>query len=426
MPSITRPPTPPSPAEPIDTTTLAVAFAALTLAVWTGIALVSIQAAIKIPQLHKVAPPHADDPPLPRLSIIVAAQNEERSVEGALRSLLALHYPDFEVIFVNDRSSDRTGEIADRLSAEDDRLTVLHVTELPPGWFGKCHAVQRGADAATGEVLLFTDGDVSFTPDAAAHGVRHLLRERLDHLSASPRLTVTGTMLQSCLITFKLFLGAKQRLWKVRDPGSKAHFGVGSCTFMRADSYRALGGHAGVALRPDEDLRLGQLVKMSGMRSAFLEGEEMIACPWYHSLRGLVRGVEKNLFAALDYSLLKMVSASAGLIWLTVAPIMLAPLLLATRELPAGILFAASPLVYWLVATAVTRDRSYPWWSALPLPLTGLLMAYMIWRSAILTMVRGVAWGGPPVRLAELKAAQVTAESPATPHKTPPRHPGES
>lgn len=145
------------------------------------------------------------------------------------------------------------------------------------------------------------------------------------------------TMLRSCLITFKLFLGAKQRLWKVRDPGSKAYFGVGSCTFMGANSFRALGGHARVALRPDEDLRLGQLVKMSGMRSAFLEGEEMIACPWYHSLGGLVRGVEKNLFAALDYSLLKMVSASAGLIWLTVAPIVLAPLLLAAHEVPAGV-----------------------------------------------------------------------------------------
>jgi len=176
---------------------------------------------------------------------------------------------------------------------------------------------------------------------------------------------------------------------------------------MRADSYKALGGHARVALRPDEDLRLGQLVKMSGMRSAFLEGEEMIACPWYHSLGGLVRGVEKNLFAALDYSLLKMVSASAGLIWLTVVPVVLAPLLLATHEVPAGLLFAASPLVYWLVATTVTRDRSYAWWSALPLPLAGLLTAYMIWRSAILTMGRGVAWGGPAVPLAKLKSARV-------------------
>ena len=107
--------------------------------------------------------------------------------------------------------------------------------ELPPGWFGKNHASQRGAEAATGDVLLFTDGDVTFTPDAAAYGVRYLVRERLDHLSASPRLTINGTLFQSCLIAFHLFLSARQHLWKVRDPRSRAFFGVGSCTFLRAD-----------------------------------------------------------------------------------------------------------------------------------------------------------------------------------------------
>ena len=158
------------------------------------------------------------------------------------------------------------------------------------------------------------------TPRRTAYGVRHLLRERLDHLSASPRLAVTGTILQSCMVAFHLFLGAQQRLWKVRDPRSRAFFGVGSCTFMRADSYHAIGGHERVALRPDEDLRIGQLVKMSGMRSAFLEGEEMVECPWYHSLKDLVRGCEKNFFAALDYSLWKMVPASATLLWLAIDP----------------------------------------------------------------------------------------------------------
>ena len=217
--------------------------AAVTLAAWVAIALISSYSAIKIPRLDVVAPPRANDPRLPRLSIVVAAKNEERSVEGALRSLLAFRYDDYEVVFVNDRSSDRTGEIAERLAAEDERLKVLHVKELPSGWFGKNHAAHPGADAATGEVLLFTDGDVTFAPDAVTHGVRYLLRERLDHLSASPRLAVTGTLLQSCIIAFQLFLGARQRLWKVRDPRSPAFFGVGSCTFMRADSYHALGGH---------------------------------------------------------------------------------------------------------------------------------------------------------------------------------------
>ena len=109
-------------------------------------------------------------------------------------------------------------------------------------------------------------------------------------------------MLQACTIASRLLVGARQRLWKVHDPRSSAFFGVGSYTIMRADSYRAVGGHERVALRPDEDLRLGQAVKLSGMRSAFLNGEAVLECPWYHSLGDFVRGLEKNLFAALDYS----------------------------------------------------------------------------------------------------------------------------
>ena len=330
-------------------------------------------------------------------------------MEPALRSLLDLRYPDYEVIFVNDRSSDRTAEIAERLSAGDPRLKVLHIDELPPGWFGKPHAAQRGADAANGEVLLFTDADVIFYPDAAACGVRHLVRERLDHLAAAPRLTVTGTMLRACTIASHLLVSARQRLWKVQDPRSSAFFGVGSYTLMRADSYRALGGHGRVALRPDEDLRLGQAVKMSGMRSAFLEGRALLECPWYHSLGDFIRGLEKNFFAALDYRVSMATGATATLTWLAVAPIVLAPLLMSTDQVAAGLLFAACPPIYWLVATTISRDDSYPWWSAIPFPLAVLVMVYTICRSMLLTIFRGVVWGGPPVPLSELRAASVRA-----------------
>lgn len=246
-----------------------------------------------------------------------------------------------------------------------------------------------------------------FAPDAAAYGVRHLVRERLDHLASAPRLTVTGTMLQACTTASHLLIGIRQRLWKVQDPRSSAFFGVGSYTIMRADSYRAIGGHERVALRPDEDLRLGQIVKMSGMRSAFLKGEALLECPWYHSFGDFVRGLEKNFFAALDYSVIMVTGATATLTWLAIAPLVLAPLLLATGHPLAGVLFAACPLIYWTVAATVSRDDSYPWWTALPFPLAILIIAYMLWRSTLLTIFRGVVWGGPPVPLAELKKARV-------------------
>ncbi|MYI23065.1 MAG: glycosyltransferase, partial [Gammaproteobacteria bacterium] len=123
-------------------------------------------------RLERIGDAREGDPPLPRLSVVVAARNEEAGVEQALASLLALDYPDYEVIFVDDRSQDRTGEIADRLRAQNDRLTVLHVEELPAGWFGKNHASWRGALAAGGDLLLFTDGDVVFGRGAVTRGVR--------------------------------------------------------------------------------------------------------------------------------------------------------------------------------------------------------------------------------------------------------------
>ena len=388
---------------------LALALAALTLAAWAGLAITAACDRYKVPRLDDVAPPGPDDPPLPRLSIIVTAHNEERSAERALRSLLGLRYADYEVIYVNDRSTDRTGEIAERLRKEDARLKVLHIDELPPGWFGKPHAAQRGADAASGDVLLFTDADVTFAPDAAASGVRHLVRQGLDHLAATPRLTLTGTMLQACTIASHLLVSARQRLWKVADPRSSAFFGVGSYTIMGADSYHAVGGHERVALRPDEDLRLGQAVKLSGMRSAFLKGETLLACPWYHSLGDFIRGLEKNFFAALDYSVFVVTGATATLAWLSVGPLVMAPLLLSTGHVLAGSLFAACPIIYWTAATTLSRDDSYPWWSAIPLPVAILIIAYAIWRSAFLTIVRGVVWGGPPIPLSRLRRARIRA-----------------
>ena len=387
--------------------TFPLALAAVTLVVWAGIALTVIYSELKVLRLEEVAPPRADEPPPPRLSVIVAARNEERSVEPALRSLLALRYPDLEVIFVNDRSEDRTGAIAGRLAGEDTRLSVLEVKELPAGWFGKNHAAQRGADAAVGELLLFTDGDIRFAPEAVALGVRHLMRERLDHLSAGPGIVVSGRMLRASMMALRLCISATLRLWKVRDPRSSAFMGVGAYTIMRADAYRAIGGHRSVALRPDEDLRMGQLVKTSGLRSDFLNGEAMISCPWYDSLGGFIRGTEKNLFAARNYRLSEALVASAGLLWLAIAPIVLAPLLWATGEIAPAAVFAASLLASWLPAMTVLRDDAYPWWTGLLLPLAIVIVAYALLRSTILAMVRGVEWGGPPVPLSELRAARV-------------------
>ena len=392
--------------------TFSIAIAALTLLIWVALAARAAQSHRNILRLHRVPPSGPGDPPLPRLSIVVAAHNEERSLEEALRSLMALRYPDYEVIVVNDRSTDRTGEIADRLSAENARLKVLHIDELPPpGWLGKPRAYHRAAALATGEVLLFTDADVVFAPDAPACGVRHLVRERLDHLSALPRFAHTGAILQACTIGFRFFIHGRKKLWKVQDPRSSAAWGMGPYTLLPTDYYRATGGHERVALRPDEDVRLAEFVKASGGRSAHLDGSALLKFVWYHSLGDFVRGLEKTAFASRDYSVPKITAQVVVLAWLAIAPFVLAPWFLWTDQIVAGLLLAACPPFYWWVAAKrFRRDDSYPLRSAILLPAGFVVLAYTLARSMLLNHLRGVVMGGISVPLAEARAARVRVQ----------------
>ena len=382
--------------------------AAVTLAVWVAMTLVTLYSYRQVSRLERIGDARHGDPPLPRLSVVVAARNEEAGVEQALASLLALDYPDYEVIFVDDRSQDRTGEIADRLSAQDDRLTVLHVEELPAGWFGKNHASWRGALAARGDLLLFTDGDVVFGREAVTRGVRHLLRSRLDHVAVLPALVMRSPMLQACMIVFHWGAHVTARLWQVRDPRSAASFGVGAYNLFRADSYRAIGGHRQVALRPDEDYQLGRLVKLTGHRSDLVRAESSLRCEWYPDVRSLIRGTEKNLFAFRDYRIAAVLVQTAGLVWTGIAPVVLGVALVPVDAFAAA-LFAASAMVAWGFAICVARVSRFRWWSGLALPVASAVIAWSWWRSMIVTLRGRLAWGGPAVPFSELRAARVRA-----------------
>lgn len=149
----------------------------------------------------------ADGPEaLPRLSIVVPALNEEETVEPAMRTLLALDYPQLEIIAVDDRSTDETGGILDRLAATDPRLRVLHVRELPAGWLGKNHALHLASREATGDYILFTDADVLFEPTVLRRTVRAMIARGLDHLAVFPELVRGGFWETLCVWFFGALL----------------------------------------------------------------------------------------------------------------------------------------------------------------------------------------------------------------------------
>ena len=384
-----------------------VVISGLTLFTWILILAHMLNGVRQLRYLNELGKPKPVDPPLLRVSVIVTARNEERKAEEALRSLMRLDYPDYEVVYVNDRSDDRTGEIAERLQAMDGRIRTIHIEELPPGWFGKNHAAYHAAKAATGEVLLFTDGDVIFAPCALEYAVRHMLRNGLDHLSLSARVAVTGPFLRSCIVVFATTVNLLLPPWKVRDPKSSVYFGVGPFNMFLARSYHAIGGHSSVALRPDEDVQIAKLVKRRGMRSEFVRGEALVDFEWYSTFQGLVRGLEKNFFATMDYSIVKAGIYTVVMLWLMFVPFILGPTLALMGSAWPAALFGGAAAVSLANFFLIARQIRHPWWSGLLVPFATMAMIYILWRSAFVTIFRGVAWGGPAVALSELRRHRI-------------------
>jgi cellulose synthase/poly-beta-1,6-N-acetylglucosamine synthase-like glycosyltransferase len=343
-------------------------------------------------------------PSAPSLSIVIAARDEARSIENALQSVLRQDYPRLEIIVVNDRSSDDTSVILERMTTKYPRLRTVNITDLPPGWLGKNHALQCGAELARGEFLLFTDADVMMDPTTVSRAVQAITTMQLDHLTVAPQLTMRGLILNMFSGAFTLFFGMYARPWKVRDPRSHAHVGIGAFNLLRRDVYRRVGGHSRLAMRPDDDMKLGKLIKMTGHRQDILSGDGSISVEWYHSVGELVRGLEKNSYAAFDYSLGR---ALGGIIfqfliyiWPVLAIIFTEGV---TRILNVGILLLLAGLYMDSVHT-----HNFPRWHAVGLPAMAGLFLYILGR-AILKTIRndGIDWRGTHYSLANLRANKI-------------------
>jgi len=348
-------------------------------------------------------------PPLPwsnapKVSVIVAARNEARKIEQGLRSLLGQDYPNLEFIVVNDRSTDETGSILNRMAEKNPRLHVEHVAELPSGWLGKTHALHRGADLATGEFLLFTDADVVMERSVISRAVGYVHRENVDHLAIAPQVRMPGVFLNMFGGAFALFFGMYAQPWKASNPKSPRHIGIGAFNLMRAETYRAVGGHRPIAMRPDDDMKLGKLLKKHNVRQEMLLGDGLITVEWYSSVGELVCGLEKNSFAGLEYNLATVVAA--GIVQLAVFDWPVLALAL-TRGVSWWLNVAIVGLLMLLYVDNA-RCHGLKRWHCVGLPVAAALFVYMIWRATLKTLVHGgIDWRGTHYSLRELKANKV-------------------
>jgi glycosyltransferase involved in cell wall biosynthesis len=351
---------------------------------------------------------------LPRLSVVVPARDEAAAIGRAVTSLLVQDYPDFEIVAVDDRSSDATGEVLRGLAAGDPRLVALRVDELPAGWLGKNHALWRGVQQATGAWLLFTDADVVFRQGALRRAVGYAAREGLDHLTLAPRLVAHGLLLRAFVAFFGYAFIALWGAYLANDPKSRRGVGIGAFNLLSRDAYNAIGTMRALSLRPDDDIRLGRRLRAFGFRQRVLNGREVVSLEWYQSLGAAVAGLEKSLYSTSEYRIADAARVILYLIATMVWPYLGAVLLGGVDRLLLLLVVACLEVgLLEIYRQSIGPLSPGAFLVAVLLPLSALCFAYAIARSVFLAERRGVTWRGTRYPLSLLRAQSGLEGAPA-------------
>jgi chlorobactene glucosyltransferase len=374
-------------------------------AVWIATALFSLWnitgATIVRPDSSPEALPH-----FPRVSILLAARNEQQTLPATLDSLLKLDYPDYEVILVNDDSNDRTGAIADdwaRRHVAGDRLRVIHNHTLPPGWRGKVHAMSLAAEAATGEWILSTDADVVFHPNLLRQAVALALQKKVQLLSLTPEVEMQSWAEKVVLPAFGFLLFMLFPLRLVNDPRSSRAMAAGAFLLMRHDDLIALGGYARLRDTLIEDLRMAELFKRNGRRIYLAVTRGVFLTRMYKNWREVFEGLARSAWEGTGCSLWKVLAgvavgnSLAMLPWVSLAILLLAHGLAGTplKHNPAiwaaAAASAASAVVYCPVVIFAGLSPLYTF----TLPLASLFYSTVSITSAFTSLTGpGLRWKG--------------------------------
>lgn len=286
----------------------------------------------------------------PLVSVLIAAKDEEANIETAVRTMLLQDYPHWELIVINDRSTDETPRILERIRAEqngDDRLKVIHVEQLRDGWFGKNHAMAVGMEQARGEWLCFSDADCTqLSRRTLAAAVAHAEANGVDFLSVLPVLEARSFWER----VIQPVCGAVMVFWfdprRVNDPAHSAAYANGAFMLMRRRTYDAIGGHEAVRTQVNEDMHMARLAKLAGHRLRVVQNDNLYSVRMYSGVRQIWRGWSRIFYGCFGTFRRLLVSMM---------------FLLVTNVFPYG-----SALAAWIIVAARGWTDAGPWrWVAL-------------------------------------------------------------
>lgn len=352
----------------------------------------------KMTRLDELSPQALDNPPC--VSIIIPACNEAATIYPAMQSVLALNYPNLEIIVVNDRSTDQTGKVLEGIRADHPQTKLYEIKELPAGWLGKAHALQYGADRATGEYLLFTDADIIFERSTLTRAINHVRQNKLDHLSMffeniAPGGLLNGMLLDLCGGLLLLF-----KPWRAKDQKSKRFMGVGAFNLVKTTAYRQIDGHRSFSLHPIDDIMLGKVIKERGFAQDCLLGHGFVQVKWYSSVRELINGIMKNSFAACDFNILFVLAGCLFIFIVGILPLWGVILTGGATQLIFGAVVLTRLLAFAHGYSYLRFSRFNSFWAL----ITPYLNLYMVLKAMVVTLKNdGIDWRGTHYSLKDIK-----------------------
>lgn len=346
------------------------------------------------------------DAELPMVSILVPARNEERSIKRCIQSLAAQNYPHFEVLILDDHSTDGTAGLLAELEKAHPQVWVYQGAALPEGWLGKHWACHQLAQKADGTLLLFTDADTEHHPMMLRDAVSALRGEQADLLSAMPKQQVVSwgerlviPVLGWSILTFLPLPIAYAIRW------SAICAAVGQFMLFQCEAYEQIGGFGAVRGEVIDDFALAKRIKQAGLRWRLADATNRVECRMYHSFDEVIEGLSKNLFAVSGGNLLVH-----GWIWGWVAIVFLLPLILVAGGVIGGMallnwllcgIAIAGGLALWVLSNhkfgfGVLASRWYP--------VTVAITVWIAARSVLMTLRGANQWKGRALSVSQQAA----------------------
>ena len=362
----------------------------------------AIGAARGLPSIPNLLLPQYDVSPVgsPTLTVIVPARNEGPNIRACLESLLAQDYAAMQIIAVDDRSTDNTGDTMDQLATVyPHKLGVIHIDKLPAEWLGKTHAMSVAADQCTSDFLLFTDADVIFAPDSLRRALANVVETRADHFVLVPT-TIIHRWDEAALLAFFGSFGLwGARPWRVANSTSpRDALGIGAFNLLRRSAYLKVGGYEALRMEIVEDLGIARRIKRAGLRQRVAFGRGLVSLHWAAGVPGLIHVLTKNIFAVVNFHSALLLG---GCLWLTTFCILpFLTLWIPAYTLPSVVVILSLTWGYVLLG----RTSGLSAWNVLAVPFAAGIFIFTLLRSMFVTLKQGgVIWRGTFYPLATLR-----------------------